>query len=57
MDQFFHRRGVLRGKFIDCRFGNIMTKVIVIKIFEVSISYRVAPSRKGTHRQLAIDKN
>ena len=24
-----------------------MTKAIVIKIFEVSISYRVGPSRKG----------
>ena len=34
-----------------------MTKAILIKIFEVSLSYRVAPSRKGTHRQLAIDKN
>ena len=34
-----------------------MTKAIVIKIFEVSKSYRVAPSRKGAHRQLAIDKN
>ena len=31
-----------------------MTKAIVIKIFEVSKSYRVAPSRKGAHRQLAI---
>ena len=33
-----------------------MTKAIVIKIFEVSKSYRVEPSRKGAHRQLALDR-
>ena len=35
-----------------------MTKAIAIEIFQVSISYRVLPSRKGaTHRQLSIEKN
>ena len=34
-----------------------MTKAIAIEIFQVSISYRVVPSRKGAaHRQLSIDK-
>ena len=34
-----------------------MTKAIAIKIFKVSVSYRVGPSRKGAYRQLEIDKN
>ena len=34
-----------------------MTKAIAIEIFQVSISYRVLPSRKGaTHLQLSIEK-
>ena len=61
---FFARiRFVRRKAWLSTVFKNLffyshhISFSIAIKIFEVSISYRVVPSREGAaHRQLSIDK-